>query len=209
MDSFTKGKSCLTNLIAFCDGMAGQVEEGMLSTLTSARLLTLSPITSSQVSSGHGADECTVRWIKNCLNGRAQGIMIRGIESSWRPAVSGIPQGSTLVPALFSLFVNDVDKGMECTMRKIADDRKLGRVAGKPEGCAAIQWDLDSLKNWAERNPMRLNKDKCRVLHLGKNNPKYQYRLGANLLDNSPAEKDLAVLMDNKFSTSWQCVIVS
>jgi len=45
---FTKGKSCLTNVIAFYDGMTGWVEEQwMLSTSTSTRLLTLSPITSS------------------------------------------------------------------------------------------------------------------------------------------------------------------
>jgi len=46
---FTKAKSCLTNLIAFYDGMTGWVdgEQWMLSTSTSARLLTRSPITSS------------------------------------------------------------------------------------------------------------------------------------------------------------------
>jgi len=43
---FTKGKSCLTNLIAFCVGMTSWIDERrewMLSTSTSARLLTLSP----------------------------------------------------------------------------------------------------------------------------------------------------------------------
>ncbi|PKU46370.1 rna-directed dna polymerase from mobile element jockey-like [Limosa lapponica baueri] len=47
---FTKGKPCLTNLIAFHKRMTGWVMRGeqcMLSALTSARLLTLSPTTSS------------------------------------------------------------------------------------------------------------------------------------------------------------------
>ena len=46
---FSKGKPCLANLVAFCDVMTSWVVEGrdMLSTLSSARLLALSPITSS------------------------------------------------------------------------------------------------------------------------------------------------------------------
>lgn len=53
---------------------------------------------------------------------------------------------------------------------------------------------------------MKLGKDKCKVLHLGKYNPGVQHRLGLTKLGSSSGEGALEMLVDTKLSESDQCV---
>ena len=79
-----------------------------------------------------------------------------------------------------------------------------------PDGMhAQVLRELDSLETLEERNLMKFNKGKCRVLHPRKNNPMHQYRPEADLLESSSAERDLGVLVDNRLTMSYQCALAA
>ena len=106
--------------------------------------------------------------------------------------------GDCLGIGALNIFSNDMGDGIECTLSSGAVDTV--------EGKDAIQGDLDRLKRWAQVNLMRFYTAKCKAWHLGRRNPRHLYRLAGAVLESSPAEKDLGVLVDETLNVSQQCV---
>ena len=133
--------------------------------------------------------------------------LIRGTASSSQKVTSGVPQGSVLRPVLFLIFINDLPLKVLSPLSLFADDSKIftrivdGNKVNNVHanaGSETLQQDLVSVVEWAKKWKMEFNIDKCKIMHIGQNNPKSTYSMDGSNLNETLKEKDLGVLIDFK-----------
>ncbi|CAM4653692.1 unnamed protein product [Lepidochelys kempii] len=207
-----KGKSCLTNLLEFFEGVNKHVYKGDpvdIVTLDFQKAFDKVPHQRLlRKLNCHGIRGKILSWIENWLKDREQRVGINGKFSEWRGVTSGVPQGSVLGPILFNLFIKDLEKGVNSEVAKFADDTKLLKIVKTKADCEELQKDLTKLSDWATKWQMKFNVDKCKVMHIGKNNPNQTYNTMGSNLATTNQERDLGVIVDSSLNTSMQCAVV-
>ena len=138
--------------------------------------------------------------IKDFLSDRYQYVSIDGKDSEKSRVTSGVPQGSVLGPTLFVYYINDMPGVVDCNVKVFADDTKAYQSVESEENRIKLQKNIDNLVDWSDEWLMSFNTDKCKMLHLGKNNPQHVYYMkngeNKNILEKTRAEKDLGVVVD-------------
>jgi hypothetical protein len=116
------------------------------------------------------------------------------------PVKCVVPQGSTLGPLLFNIFINDICDSIhnsQCLL--FTDDLKIYCSNSDVYDCKLLQHDIDSVQNWCLNNGMKLNFSKTTISFTRKTNSIYfNYNLCNNPVARYQCVKDLGVLLDCK-----------
>jgi hypothetical protein len=113
-----------------------------------------------------------------------------------------------LGPLLFTLFVSDIPVLLDSCISMFADDTKIYRtITPDTNDSQLLQDDLDQIQQWAKDMCMQFHPEKCKVMHLGHNNPQATYHMtkpqgDVHTLQATDEEKDLGVLIDRKLTFS-------
>ena len=85
-------------------------------------------------------------WVKSFLYDRTQRVRVGKKFSSSADVLSGIPQGSTLGPVLFTIFINDIADNINSFCCIFADDTKIFNIT---KNSITLQEDLTKLQEWS------------------------------------------------------------
>ena len=154
--------------------------------------------------SGYGIKDNVLNWIQDFLHDRTQYVTVNEQSSPKVPVCSGVPQGSVLGPSLFIYFINDLPDFCETLLNIFADDTKIFQGISSPNDCCKVQRTIYALNDWSDKWLINFNITKCKVLHLGHNNPQHDYTIRDRedliVLAKTTCEKDLGVNIDNKLT---------
>ena len=112
----------------------------------------------------------SIVFLRSYLQDRLQCVLVNGTYSQETSITSGVPQGSTLGPLLFSIFINDLAlcltrASVKCDL--FADDGTLNTANENIDNIRRdLQQSLYDVSGWCCRNRMALNptKTKCMLM---------------------------------------------
>ena len=189
-NGFRSGLSCETQLVEFFHDIAGNCHQGhQTDVLVMDFSKAFDKVGHTRLVnklSNYGITGKTQNWIQNWLTGRRQRVVIDGDASDQVAVTSGVPQGSVLGPCLFLIYINDLTKELNSTVRLFADDTIAYITVDSNNDANQLQQDLDCLARWEEKWQMKFHPEKCQVLRVSKKlKPSYtgSYRLNGHLLE--------------------------
>ena len=114
-----------------------------------------------------------IRYVRSFLSGRRTKLNINGTLSDVFMLNEGLPQGSSISPLLFLIFINDIGSELHdlTTASLFADDTSIWTPGGtkNPEAFTNMQLEVNKIMEWAKRWKMPINVDKTRAMVISSN----------------------------------------
>ena len=153
----------------------------------------------------YGILDNELKWFKHYMSHRSQIVTCNGQVSDKRYIDIGVPQGSTLGPFLFLIFINDLSQCVPngyCSM--FADDvaiyttgKNINDVQDSLQNC------VTNVNDWYDYNKLSVNTKKSNVMLIGSqrsirsNAVKLDINMSGNSLEQVSSTRYLGVHIDN------------
>ena len=144
-----------------------------------------------------GVDSRVVVWVSEFLVGCTQRVRLGGQLSKDVKVTSGVPQGRVLGPLLFLVYVNNIWRNIDSSIRLFTDDCTIYRKITNKNNIEKLQKDLDTLGEWAVENVTNINPVKSKAIRFMRAQVKnlLGYSLGAQKIPEASSCKYLGIIL--------------
>ena len=153
--------------------------------------------------------ELPLQLLKSYLNNRLQFTVVNNTKSKFNHVTCGVPQGSTLGPLLFLLYINDMPLVSNFNTKLFADDTVLTLTNSCPKLLNKnVNTKLVKIDEWLKLNKLSLNTNKTKFMVLTKQRSAWQFdiRIGKTNIEQVNEVKYLGVIFNDKLS--WKSHIL-
>jgi hypothetical protein len=148
----------------------------------------------------YGIRGVALKWIRSYLDHQYQYVYLNGHISSKLEIITGVPQGSILVPLLFIIYINDIiNASHKLKFFLYADDTNiLFSEKSNHQLKENIEYELKKLCDWFTLNKLTLNLSKTAYIVFGEDEIDLKIKMNKTQLLQLPLVKFLGIFIDNK-----------